>query len=172
MFTTLIVFQVLMAAGLIAIVLVQRGPGATMGAAFGSGASGTVFGSRGAGNFLTRTTTWLAVGFFGISLALAVLATSLSSQTGGESALSGSVIEQQQDQPAQSESGAGIESAIDELDAGSDDGLENSLDNTGGNQASQQQADAVEAAEQPEEAPASDTSQQDDGTLPEPPSGN
>ena len=74
MFTVLIVLHVLLAAGLIAIVLVQRGPGATMGAAFGSGASGTVFGSRGAGNFLTRTTAWLAVGFFGISLAMAVLA--------------------------------------------------------------------------------------------------
>jgi len=166
MFTTLIVFQVLMAAGLIAIVLVQRGPGATMGAAFGSGASGTVFGSRGAGNFLTRTTSWLAVGFFGISLALAVLATSLSSQVGGESALSGSVMEQQE-QPEQSEAGAGIESAIDDLDAGSGDRLEAS----GGNQTAEQQDGAVDAAEQPEEATASDTSQEDDGTLPEPPPG-
>lgn len=92
MFTTLIIFQVLTAAGLIAVVLVQRGPGATMGAAFGSGASGTVFGSRGAGNFLTRLTSWLAVGFFGISLALAVLAAG-----GGDverSALEGSVLEE------------------------------------------------------------------------------
>ncbi|MDT8450200.1 MAG: preprotein translocase subunit SecG, partial [Wenzhouxiangellaceae bacterium] len=92
MFTTLIIFQVLTAAGLIAVVLVQRGPGATMGAAFGSGASGTVFGSRGAGNFLTRLTSGLAVGFFGISLALAVLAAG-----GGDadrSALEGSVLEE------------------------------------------------------------------------------
>jgi preprotein translocase subunit SecG len=148
------VFQVLMAAGLIAIVLVQRGPGATMGAAFGSGASGTVFGSRGAGNFLTRTTSWLAVGFFGISLSLAVLATSLSSQSGGESALSGSVIEQQE-QPVQNESGAGIESAIDSLD--------DSLDET---PAGDQQSGT---AEQPEEAATSESSQDDDGTLPEPP---
>lgn len=155
MFTTLIVFQVLVAVGLISIVLVQRGPGATMGAAFGSGASGTVFGSRGAGNFLTRTTSWLAVGFFGISLALAVLATSLSSQGGAESVLSGSVVEQQEQQPAQTES-AGIESAIDDLDS----------------PASGQQAGADDAAEQPDEGAAGEASPEDDGTLPEPPPGS
>ena len=93
MFTTLIVFQVLVAIGLIAIVLVQRGPGATMGAAFGAGASGTVFGSRGAGNFLTRTTGWLAVAFFGISLSLAVLATHVGSQPDDRSVLDDSVIQ-------------------------------------------------------------------------------
>ncbi len=74
MYTVLIVFHVVLAAGLIAIVLVQRGPGATMGAAFGAGASGTVFGSRGAAGFLTRATAWLGVGFFAISLSMAVLA--------------------------------------------------------------------------------------------------
>ena len=47
LYTVLIVLHVVLAACLIAIVLVQRGPGATMGAAFGAGASGTVFGSRG-----------------------------------------------------------------------------------------------------------------------------
>lgn len=73
MYTVLIVFQVLVAAALVAIVLVQRGPGATMGAAFGSGASGTVFGSRGATGFLTKLTSWLGVAFFGISLTMAVM---------------------------------------------------------------------------------------------------
>jgi preprotein translocase subunit SecG len=73
MYTVLIVFQVLVAAALVAIVLVQRGPGATMGAAFGSGASGTVFGSRGAAGFLTKLTSWLGVAFFGISLTMAVM---------------------------------------------------------------------------------------------------
>ena len=120
MFTTLIVFQVLAAAGLIAIVLVQRGPGATMGAAFGSGASGTVFGSRGAGNFLTRTTSGLAVAFFGISLTLAVLATSVGSND-ADSALSGSVLEQnarqqEQEQAQEAETGVAIESVIEDLD--------------------------------------------------------
>lgn len=116
MFTTLIVFQVLVAAGLIAIVLVQRGPGATMGAAFGAGASGTVFGSRGAGNFLTRTTTWLAVAFFGISLALAVIATGLNSGD-ADSSLAGSVVEQEaQQQEEAGETGTAIESVIEDLD--------------------------------------------------------
>jgi len=116
MFTTLIVFQVLAAASLIAIVLVQRGPGATMGAAFGSGASGTVFGSRGAGNFLTRTTSWLAVAFFGISLALAVIATGLNSGE-PDSALSGSVLDQEAGrQQQEGDTGAAIESVIEDLD--------------------------------------------------------
>lgn len=74
LYTVLIVLHVVLAAGLIALVLVQRGPGATMGAAFGAGASGTVFGSRGSASFLTRLTTWLGVGFFAISLSMAVIA--------------------------------------------------------------------------------------------------
>lgn len=73
LYTTLIVLHVLLAAGLIAIVLIQRGPGATMGAAFGAGASGTVFGSRGSAGFLGKLTTWMGVGFFLISLSMAVL---------------------------------------------------------------------------------------------------
>ena len=73
LYTVLIVFHVVLAASLIAIVLVQRGPGATMGAAFGAGASGTVFGARGSASFLTRTTSWLGVAFFAISLSMAVI---------------------------------------------------------------------------------------------------
>ena len=72
--TVLIVFHVLTAVAMVAIVLVQRGAGATAGAAFGAGASATVFGSRGSGSFLTRTTAILATGFFLISLTLAILA--------------------------------------------------------------------------------------------------
>lgn len=71
--TVLIVIHVLLAISLIGMVLVQRGPGAAAGAAFGSGASSTVFGSRGAGSFLTRTTAVLAAGFFLVSLSMAVL---------------------------------------------------------------------------------------------------
>jgi len=73
LYTTLIVFHVILATALIAIVLVQRGPGATMGAAFGAGASGTVFGSRGSASFLTRATTWMGILFFAISLSMAVI---------------------------------------------------------------------------------------------------
>ncbi len=67
------IFHVLIAIALVAFVLVQKGQGATAGAAFGSGASGTVFGARGAGNFLTRSTWVLATLFCAISLAMAVL---------------------------------------------------------------------------------------------------
>ena len=73
MHTVLIVIHVLLAIALIGMVLVQRGPGAAAGAAFGSGASSTVFGSRGAGSFLTRTTGVLAAGFFLVSLTMAIL---------------------------------------------------------------------------------------------------
>jgi len=71
MYTILVVIQVLVAIALVALVLLQHGKGADAGAAFGSGASGTVFGARGSANFLSTATAWLAAAFFGISLALA-----------------------------------------------------------------------------------------------------
>jgi preprotein translocase subunit SecG len=58
---------------LVALILIQHGKGAEAGAAFGSGASGTVFGSRGSASFLTRTTGILATLFFALSLTLAYL---------------------------------------------------------------------------------------------------
>jgi len=67
------IFHVLVAIALVAFVLIQKGQGATAGAAFGSGASGTVFGARGAGNFLSRTTWVLAALFCTISLTMAVM---------------------------------------------------------------------------------------------------
>jgi len=67
------IFHVLIAIALVVFVLIQKGAGATAGAAFGSGASGTVFGSRGAGNFLTRSTWVLATLFCTISLTMAVM---------------------------------------------------------------------------------------------------
>ncbi|MBU0789050.1 MAG: preprotein translocase subunit SecG, partial [Gammaproteobacteria bacterium] len=71
MYTALVIVQVLIAIGLVTLILLQHGKGADAGAAFGAGASGTVFGARGASNFLSRATAWLATGFFVISLALA-----------------------------------------------------------------------------------------------------
>ena len=72
------IFHVLIAIAMIAFILIQKGAGATAGAAFGSGASGTVFGSRGAGNFLSRTTWVLAASFCLISLTMAVMASRMS----------------------------------------------------------------------------------------------
>lgn len=62
---------VLDALALIALIMIQQGKGASVGAAFGSGASQTMFGSAGASNFLNTLTTWLAVGFFVITFGLA-----------------------------------------------------------------------------------------------------
>ena len=69
-----LVIHVLLAIGVIGLVLIQHGKGADAGAAFGSGASATVFGARGSGSFLTRMTTILAALFFITSLALFYLA--------------------------------------------------------------------------------------------------
>lgn len=68
------VSHVFLAVTIIALVLLQRGKGADAGAAFGAGASGTVFGSRGTTSFLSRTTAILATFFFLTSLGLAYLA--------------------------------------------------------------------------------------------------
>ena len=71
----LLVFQVVVAVSLIGFILLQHGKGADAGAAFGSGASSTVFGSQGSGNFLTKTTAVLAFLFLSNSLALGYMAT-------------------------------------------------------------------------------------------------
>ncbi|SEI01571.1 preprotein translocase subunit SecG [Rheinheimera pacifica] len=70
MYEILIVVYLLVAIALIGLVLIQHGKGADMGAAFGAGASATVFGSSGTGNFLTKTTTVLATIFFVLSIVL------------------------------------------------------------------------------------------------------
>lgn len=69
-----LVGHVLLAIGLVAFVLIQRGKGADAGASFGGGASQTVFGSSGSGNFLTRATAVLATAFFLTSFGLAYIA--------------------------------------------------------------------------------------------------
>lgn len=74
MANVLLVVQVLAACGLIALVLLQHGKGADAGAAFGSGASGSLFGSRGPASFLSRSTAVLALIFFLNSLVLSYLA--------------------------------------------------------------------------------------------------
>jgi preprotein translocase subunit SecG len=71
MHTILVVVQVFAAIAVIGLVLLQHGKGADAGAAFGSGASGTVFGARGSANFLSRATAICATIFFLASLSLA-----------------------------------------------------------------------------------------------------
>src|SRR5258705_9622533 len=71
--TLIIVVQLLSAFGVIGLVLLQHGKGADMGAAFGSGASGSLFGATGSANFLSRTTAVLAAVFFVTTLTLTYL---------------------------------------------------------------------------------------------------
>ncbi len=71
--TLILTIHVMTAIGVIGLVLLQHGKGADMGAAFGSGASGSLFGSTGSSNFLSRGTAVLAVVFFCTSLALAYI---------------------------------------------------------------------------------------------------
>lgn len=71
--SAVVIFHLLIAASIVALVLLQRGKGADAGAGFGAGASGTVFGARGSASFLSRTTATLATLFICTSLALAYL---------------------------------------------------------------------------------------------------
>jgi preprotein translocase subunit SecG len=72
--TIVVVVHVLVSLGLIGLIMIQQGKGAEAGASFGGGASQTVFGSQGSGNFLTKTTKYLAIIFFTTSISLAVIA--------------------------------------------------------------------------------------------------
>ena len=80
LYEILIVVYLIVALCLIGLVLIQQGKGADMGASFGAGSSATIFGSSGSGNFLTKMTTWLAVGFFVISLLLGNLTANKTKQ--------------------------------------------------------------------------------------------
>ncbi len=72
--TILLILLVLNAVALAALVLLQQGKGADIGAAFGSGAANAVFGGAGSSSFLAKLTAWLAIGFFVLSLGLAFTA--------------------------------------------------------------------------------------------------
>ena len=87
----LLIVQVLLSISLIGLILMQHGKGADAGAAFGSGASATVFGSRGSGNFLSKSTAVLAVLFFVVCLSLAYL----SANRRAPDSLTGDVITQE-----------------------------------------------------------------------------
>ena len=80
--TVLMVVQVLAALGVFVLVLLQHGKGADMGAAFGSGASGSLFGASGSANFMSRTTGGLATVFFCATLGIAMLSDRRVAATG------------------------------------------------------------------------------------------
>ncbi|MDD3482049.1 preprotein translocase subunit SecG [Azovibrio restrictus] len=82
LFSLVLTVHILVAIAIIGLVLVQHGKGADMGAAFGSGASGSLFGSSGSANFLSRSTGVLAAVFFITSLVLAYVASSAPKTSG------------------------------------------------------------------------------------------
>jgi preprotein translocase subunit SecG len=89
LFTLFLVAQILSALVMIGLVLVQHGKGADMGASFGSGSSGSLFGATGSANFLSRSTAICATVFFVCTLALAYLNTHGSPRAAGQ----GSVLD-------------------------------------------------------------------------------
>lgn len=78
MYTALVVVQVILAISIIGLVFLQQGKGANAGAAFGSGASGTVFGAQGSASFLSRATAVATALFFAVSLGLAYMVTEMA----------------------------------------------------------------------------------------------
>jgi preprotein translocase subunit SecG len=94
--TIILAVHVILAIAIIALVMLQQGKGAEAGAAFGGGASQTVFGSQGSGNVLSRATAILATALFLTSFALAFYAKQQASTITEAGIPSSSVIEQQQ----------------------------------------------------------------------------
>ncbi|MEY4711041.1 MAG: hypothetical protein RIS88_491 [Pseudomonadota bacterium] len=82
LFNVILTVQLLSALGMIGLILVQHGKGADMGAAFGGGSSGSLFGASGSANFLSRTTAVLATVFFLCTLGLAYLGSARPADTG------------------------------------------------------------------------------------------
>ena len=100
MISIILVIHVLLSLAIIGLIMLQRGKGADAGASLGGGSSGTVFGARGAANFLSRTTAVLAAAFFVSSLTLAYLSSNLESAS---SISDGSVLQAPSDVPAASD---------------------------------------------------------------------
>ena len=73
LYKIMILVQIISAIAIIGVVLLQHGKGADMGAAFGAGASGSLFGATGSSNFLSKSTAVAAVIFFGVTLALSYI---------------------------------------------------------------------------------------------------
>ena len=112
-FSLVLTIHIRVALAIIGLVLMQHGKGADMGAAFGSGASGSLFGASGSANFLSRTTGILAAVFFVTSLTLAYVASSKPKTAG--SVMQETVQSQTVSQPAQ----AGGDTPAMPADAGS-----------------------------------------------------
>jgi len=82
LFPAVLTLHILVGISVIGLVLLQHGKGADMGAAFGSGASGSLFGASGSANFMSRTTAWFAALFFATSLGLSYMASNRTPTSG------------------------------------------------------------------------------------------
>lgn len=100
MYEALLVIFLIVALGLVALIMLQQGKGADMGASFGAGGSATLFGSSGSGNFMTRMTAILATLFFVISLILGNLSSNQSHKGSEWENLGQSVKSEQTTAPA------------------------------------------------------------------------
>ena len=103
--TIILTVQMISAIAMIGLILVQHGKGADMGAAFGSGGSGSLFGASGSANFLSRTTAVLATVFFVCTLALAYFG-NLRPSTSGSVLEGGAAVAPAASAPAAPASGA------------------------------------------------------------------
>jgi len=113
--STFLIIHTLIALAIIGLVLLQRGKGADAGAAFGAGASGTVFGARGSSSFFSRATAVLAAAFFATSLTLAYLSSQRT--TGPESLLENApAVETEQALPAAPPADEQLPAALPELE--------------------------------------------------------
>mgnify|MGYP003572983279 FL=1 len=101
--TILTVLHLFLALGLIGLILIQHGRGADAGAAFGSGASATVFGARGSGSFLSRATAVMAALFFVTSMVLAYFASQVGEPGGLMTDAEDAVVIEEVAQPPASE---------------------------------------------------------------------
>lgn len=113
LFSIILTVHIIVALVIVGLVLMQHGKGADMGAAFGSGASGSLFGSSGSANFLSRATGILAAVFFATSLTLAYVASNKPKTTG-------SVMQEAVQSPTVSgAAAAGVEAPVAPADAAS-----------------------------------------------------
>ena len=108
--TIILTVQMLSALAMIGLILIQHGKGADMGAAFGSGSSGSLFGASGSANFLSRTTAVLATVFFICTLLLAYFGHTKPATTSG-SVLEGAAVTAPAPAPAASDAAAQIPGA-------------------------------------------------------------
>ncbi|MCS2608236.1 preprotein translocase subunit SecG [Halomonas dongshanensis] len=115
----ILMIHVVIAIALVVLILLQQGKGADAGASFGGGASQTVFGSRGSGSFLSRTTGVLVAGFFVTSLALAFFATQ-AGQAPEAGIPDARLIEQQRSVPTLDEDASSVDNTAPVLEESSE----------------------------------------------------